>query len=132
MRNVPLFEPFIFVMVALEAITLVSFDFFTQRSEFYQLMTAIMPQGAWGLLCFLAAFSQGIGLLLNIRVFRYIGLGLSGVFFVFLFVINTTEFPNLMTGITLTIAAFCFVSMAFVSNTDTKQRPSDAILEEEK
>lgn len=131
MRNLPLFETFIFFMVVMEAVTLVSFDVFDPRSEFYQLMSGIMPQGAWGLMCFLAALSQGIGLLFNISIFRYIGLGISGAFFLCLFIINTFEFPNLMSGITLTIAAFCFASWAFVSNTDTVQTEPEDIQKEE-
>ncbi|WP_079475626.1 hypothetical protein [Marinococcus halophilus] len=131
MRNVPIFETFILVLMGLEAVTLVSFDVFTPRSEFYQLMAGIMPQGAWGLMCFLAVFCQSIGLLLNIRIFRYIGLGISGTFFVCLFVINTFEFPNLMTGISAALAVFCFVSWSFVRNTDTVQSSTDDIMKEE-
>ncbi|RKD75212.1 hypothetical protein ATL39_0910 [Sinobaca qinghaiensis] len=118
MRNIPLFETFILVVIGLEAIMLVSFDIFTPRSDFYQLMAGIMPQGGWGLLCFLALFCQAIGLLGNIPIFRYVGLGISGVFFACLFFINTFEFPNLMSGITLSIAIFCFISWSFVRDTD--------------
>lgn len=118
MRNLPLFESFILVIMWLEAVTLVSFEFFTERSEFYRLMAIVMPQGAWGLMCFLAVAFQAIGLRANIKVFRYVGLGISGVFFSCLFVINTFEFPNLMSGVTLSIAIFCFVAFSFVKDTD--------------
>lgn len=131
-RNLPLFETFIFFIVMMEAVTLSSFDVFDPRSDFYRLMADIMPQGAWALMCFLAAFSQGIGIIFNISIFRYLGLGISGAFFLCLFVINTFEFPNLMTGITLTITLFCFASMAFVKNTDTVQTNPEDITKEDK
>lgn len=122
MKDIPLFETFILILVGLEGIVLVSFDIFSPQYEIYGLMSTIMPQGGWGLLCFLALFCQAIGLLSNVRIFRYIGLALSGGFFTCLFFINMFDFPNLMSGITLTIAVFCFVSCFFVKDTDLIQR----------
>lgn len=125
MKKVPVFELFAATSVGLIAIVLMAFDIFGKSEPFYYLMNGIMPEWGWALLCLVAFSSQFGGLFWEVRSLRYIGLTLTCFVYLFLFIINLFNFPNLMTGVNLSIAIFCVVAMVFVKETDLLHREKE-------
>ena len=131
MKTIPIFEAFSAAAIGGIASVLMLYDIFGQSDNFYNVMSSVMPEYLWTLLAIIAFLSHVIGLTRDIHFFRYVGLTGSGIFFSFLFFVNTIGFPNLMTTTMGATALFCFMSLLLVRSTDIRPDGDEIELKEE-
>lgn len=118
MKNMPVYEVYSALVNASLVIAMAGFNLFEKQEPLYRLMASVMPYLTWSGICFLAFGLQLYGLLRERRWARYIGLVLSGSIHFCLFIINLMNYPNLLTGFTLMLTIFCFISLFYVRHTD--------------
>ncbi len=83
----------------------------------YDIMLKVMPPMAWGASFFVASMLKGVGLLLDIKSLRIVGLILSALFYFVLSLSYAVEFPAISSIMYGVIAIFSIFSIQQVKYT---------------
>ena len=88
----------------------------------YDIMLQVMPNYLWGIAFFTAASFKGVGLLLDVKTMRIIGLVMSAVIYFVVSLSFSVDFPA-MSAITYgVLSAFSVVSISQVKSTSIINR----------
>lgn len=122
MRHSPIFELYVTMISIAMAIMLFLFpDMLSQGAEgvvsLYGLLLTIMPQWAWAFTFFGAAMIKAVGLLIDSRIMRIIGLIMSALIYTVFAIAYAVGFPSIGSVIFIATAVFTLISIPEVKRT---------------
>lgn len=119
----PVFELAITTFSLALTITLFIYpDMLEKDYKGYSVMLVIMPYYLWGIFFFIASLLKGVGLLVDFKLARIMGLVLSSVLYITMGLSFASDFPSISSIQFTVIAIFSIVSLTQVKHTSIINR----------